>query len=170
MSLVILLFGIISYTFLGVESIHLLIRQLSMQEHRIPVPMQILLSRRLQKPLEKVINGIQGIRSISSTSSQGTNNITVEFNLNSDLKAANDVRDKVSQAVRTLPRDIDGLPVVTKSDANADAIISLTVQSNTRNTLDLSDYAENVIGQQLITIPGGKLLYRYGDSVNTQCV
>ncbi len=163
MSLVILLFGIISYTFLGVREYPSIDPPIINVRTSYPGANADIIESQITEPLEKVINGIQGIRSISSTSSQGTSNITVEFNLNSDLEAAaNDVRDKVSQAVRTLPRDIDGLPVVTKSDANADAIISLTVQSNTRNTLDLSDYAENVIGQQLITIPGVSTLQIWG--------
>ncbi|KAB2921253.1 MAG: efflux RND transporter permease subunit, partial [Bacteroidetes bacterium] len=106
-------------------------------------------------PLEKAINGIAGVRNISSTSSQNVSSITVEFTLDVDLEAAaNDVRDKVSGAMRQLPQDIDAPPVVTKSDANSDAIISLTVQSRTRNHLELSDYAENVIAQNLQTIPG----------------
>jgi multidrug efflux pump len=89
--------------------------------------------------LEKAINGIEGIRTISSASNQGSSIITVEFNIGSNLEAsANDVRDKVSQAVRLLPQDIDAPPVVTKSDANSDAIISMTVQSNTRNAVGSS--------------------------------
>jgi HAE1 family hydrophobic/amphiphilic exporter-1/multidrug efflux pump len=68
--------------------------------------------------------------------------------------AANDVRDKVSQAIKDLPQDIDSQPIVSKADANSEAIISMTVQSDSRNALELSDYAENVIGQHLETIPG----------------
>jgi multidrug efflux pump len=155
MSLVILLFGAIGYTFLGVREYPSIDPPVINVRTSYPGASADVIESQITEPLEKVINGIQGIRSISSASNQGTSNITVEFNLSTDLEAAaNDVRDKVSQAVRNLPRDLDGPPIVTKSDANADAIISLTVESNTRNTLDLSDYAENVIGQQLITIPG----------------
>lgn len=155
MSLVILLFGAIGYTYLGVREYPSIDPPVINVRTSYPGASADVIESQITEPLEKVINGIQDIRSISSTSSQGSSNITVEFNLGGNLEAAaNDVRDKVSQAVRTLPRDIDGLPVVTKSDANADAILSLTIQSNTRNTLDLSDYAENVIGQRLITIPG----------------
>lgn len=163
MSLVILLFGAIGYTFLGVREYPSIDPPVINVRTSYPGASADVIESQITEPLEKVINGIQGIRSISSASSQGSSNITVEFNLNSDLEAAaNDVRDKVSQAVQTLPKDINGLPVVTKSDANADAIISLTVESNTRNTLDLSDYAENVIGQQLITIPGVSTVQIWG--------
>ena len=117
----------------------------------------------ITEPLEKAINGIAGIRSISSASNLGSSNITVEFNLDADLEsAANDVRDKVSQAVRQLPQDIDGLPTVTKSDANSDAILSLTLQSNTRSQLEISDFAENVIAERLQTIPGVSTVQIWG--------
>ena len=86
---------------------------------------------------------------------QGMSSITVEFELSSNMEAAaNDVRDKVSQAVRQLPSDIDGLPTVTKSDASSDAIISMTIRSDSRSHLEISDYAENVLAQRFITIPG----------------
>jgi hydrophobe/amphiphile efflux-1 (HAE1) family protein len=163
MSLVILLFGAIGYTFLGVREYPSIDPPVINVRTSYPGASADVIESQITEPLEKVINGIQGIRTISSASNQGSSNITVEFNLNTDLEAAaNDVRDKVSQAVRTLPKDLDGAPTVTKSDANADAILSLTVESNTRNTLDLSDYAENVIGQQLITIPGVSTVQIWG--------
>ncbi len=109
----------------------------------------------ITEPLEKQINGIPGIRTITSSSALGSSNISVEFNLDVNLEdAASDVRDKVGQATRNLPQDIDAPPVVSKADANSDQIIILAVQSRTRNLLDLSDYAENVLQQQLQTING----------------
>jgi multidrug efflux pump subunit AcrB len=68
------------------------------------------------------------------------------------LKAANDVRDKVSQAIRSLPQDIDAPPVVSKADANSDAIISMTVQSDTRSQLELVMLKCDF--KRLETIPG----------------
>ncbi|MFN3667201.1 MAG: efflux RND transporter permease subunit, partial [Sediminibacterium sp.] len=104
--------------------------------------------------LEKSINGIPGIRTITSSSSNGSSNITVEFNITEDLEAAaNDVRDKVSQAARNLPQDIDAPPVVSKADANSDFIVLMAVQSRTKGLLELSDYAENVLVERLQTIP-----------------
>jgi multidrug efflux pump len=98
---------------------------------------------------------VPGIRNISSTSSVGQSNITVEFDLDADLEtAAHDVRDKVGQAQRQLPQDINAPPVVTKADASADQIITLTVSSDTRNINQLDDYAENVLLEGLQTIPG----------------
>ncbi|HMK38140.1 MAG TPA: efflux RND transporter permease subunit, partial [Bacteroidota bacterium] len=155
MSLVIVLFGAISFKFLGVREYPAIDPPIiSVQTNYAGANAEVIESQ-ITEPLEKSLNGIPGIRNISSASRQGSSSITVEFNLDADLEAAaNDVRDKVSGAVRSLPQDIDAPPVVTKADANADAIISLTVQSDTKNVMELSDFAENVIAQNLQTIPG----------------
>jgi HAE1 family hydrophobic/amphiphilic exporter-1/multidrug efflux pump len=114
-----------------------------------------IIESQITEPLEKAINSIDGIRNITSSSVQGSSSISIEFNLDKNLEeAANDVRDKVSQAVRSLPDDIDAPPVVSKSDADAQRILSMTVQSDSKNILELSDYAENVIAQRIETIPG----------------
>ncbi|MBX7052051.1 MAG: efflux RND transporter permease subunit [Flavobacteriales bacterium] len=113
-----------------------------------------IIETQITEPLEKAINGIQGIRTISSQSNLGSSVITVEFNLDIDLEAAaSDVRDKVSQALRNLPADIDAPPVVSKADANSDVILILSVQSEKRTILELSDFAENTLAEQLQTIP-----------------
>lgn len=122
-----------------------------------------IIESQITEPLEKSINGIAGIKSISSTSAQGSSNITVEFDLGIDLEAAaNDVRDKVSQAIRNLPQDIDAQPVVSKADANSQPIISMTVQSDTKNQLELTEYAENVLVERLQTIPGVSSIQIWG--------
>ncbi|MFH0988975.1 MAG: efflux RND transporter permease subunit [bacterium] len=155
MSLAILLFGIISFTFLGVREYPAIDPPIISVRTSYTGANASVVESQITEPLEKAINGIAGVRNISSSSSQGSSNITVEFNLDSDLEAAaNDVRDKVSAAARSLPQDIDNPPVVTKADANADDIISITLQSDTKNQLQVSDYAENVIAQNLQTIPG----------------
>ena len=117
----------------------------------------------ITEPLEKSINGIAGVKNISSTSLQGTSSISVEFDLSVDLEAAaNDVRDKVSQAIKSLPQNIDGPPVVSKSDASSSPIISMTVQSMTKNPMQLTDYAENVLLERLQTIPGVSSIQVWG--------
>jgi multidrug efflux pump len=155
LSVVIVVFGVIGYKFLGVRDFP------SVDPPIISVSTQYsgansdVIESQITEPLEKAINGVPGIRNISSTSSVGSSNITVEFDLDADLEtAANDVRDKVSQAQRQLPQDINAPPVVTKADASADQIITLTVSSNTRNITQVDDYAENVLLEGLQTIPG----------------
>lgn len=155
MSLVIVLFGTIGFTFLGVREYPAIDPPIINVRTNYAGANASVIESRITEPLEKALNGIPGVRIISSSSSAGSSNITVEFNLDADLEAAaNDVRDKVSAAGRSLPQDIDAPPVVTKADAGSDAIISLTIQSDTRNQLELGDFAENVIAQNLQTIPG----------------
>lgn len=155
MNLLLILFGIIGYSFLGVREFPSIDpAQISVRTSYAGANAEIIESQ-ITEPLEKSINSIDGIRNISSSSNQGTSNITIEFNLDKNLEeAANDVRDKVSQAQRNLPQDIDAAPVVSKADADSEPIITMTVQSATKNVLELSDYAENVISQRLQTIPG----------------
>ena len=155
MNLAIVLFGIIGYNFLGVREFPSIDpAQISVRTSYTGANADIIESQ-ITEPLEKVLNSIDGIRNITSSSNQGSSIITIEFNLDKNLEeAANDVRDKVSQAIRLLPQDIDSQPIVSKADANSDAIISMTVQSKTRNSLELSDYAENVISPRVESIPG----------------
>ena len=155
MNLMILLFGVIGYNFLGVREFPNIDPTVVSVRTSYPGANSDIIESQITEVLEKSINGIDGIRNISSSSNNGSSNITVEFNLNKNIEeAANDVRDKVSQAARSLPKDIDGNPVVSKADANSDAIITMTIQSAKRNQLELSDYAENVIAERIQTIPG----------------
>lgn len=155
MNLVIVLFGIIGYNFLGIREYPSIDPTIVSVRTSYPGANSDIIESQITEPLEKSINSIDGIRNISSSSNQGSSNITVEFNLGKDIdEAANDVRDKVSQASRNLPTDIDGLPTVTKADANSDNIISMTIQSDKRSVTELSDFAENVIADRIQTIPG----------------
>lgn len=163
MSVVIMLFGGLGFSYLGVREYPAIDPPIINVRTSYTGANAEVIESQITEPLEKAINGIDGIRTISSASNLGSSQITVEFNLDADLEAAaNDVRDKVSQAVRTLPQDIDGLPVVSKADASSDAIVALTLQSDKLNRLQLSDYAENVIAQRLQTIPGVNTIQIWG--------
>jgi hydrophobe/amphiphile efflux-1 (HAE1) family protein len=163
MNLMLILFGIIGYTFLGVREFPSIDpAQISVRTSYTGANAEIIESQ-ITEPLEKSLNSIDGIRNISSSSNQGSSSITIEFNLEKDLEeAANDVRDKVSQALRRLPQDIDAPPVVSKADADSQPIITMTMQSSTRNVLELSDYGENVVAQRLQTIPGVSSIQIWG--------
>lgn len=154
MNIAIVLFGIVGYTFLAVREYPAIDPPTINVSTSYAGANSDIIESQITEPLEKVINGIPGIRSITSSSTVGKSNITVEFNVGENLEAsANDVRDKVGQAVRNLPQDIDAPPVVTKSDANSDFIILIAIQSHTKSLLELSDYAENVLQEKLQTIP-----------------
>lgn len=154
MNILLVLFGLVGFTFLAVREYPAIDPPtITIQTNYAGASADIIESQ-ITEPLEKAVNGIQGIRTITSSSSVGRSNITVEFNVDEDLEAAaNDVRDKVGQAIRNLPQDIDAPPVVTKSDANSDFIIIMAIQSQTKSLMELSDYAENVLQDKLQTIP-----------------
>ncbi len=154
-SILIIVFGAIGYTFLGVREYPAIDPAvISVRTSYVGASADIV-EQQITEPLEKAINGVQGVKNITSNSAQGSSNITVEFELSVDLeKAANDVRDKVSQAAGNLPRDIDGPPTVNKSDADSDPIMFIVVQSQKKTLLELSDFAENVVQERLQTISG----------------
>lgn len=117
----------------------------------------------ITEPLEQSINAVPGIRSLTSISRQGSSNITVEFELSIDMEtAANDVRDKVAQAQRRLPRDADP-PVVSKADADASPIMFINVQSMDRSLLELSEIADLTLREQLQTIDGVSAVIIWGE-------
>ncbi|WP_298736460.1 efflux RND transporter permease subunit [uncultured Chitinophaga sp.] len=164
MNIIIVIFGVVGFSFLGVRDFPAIDPPIVNVRTSYAGANSDIIETQITEPLEKQINGIAGIKNISSSSSQGTSSITVEFELNTDLEAAtNDVRDKVSQALRNLPPDLDAPPVVTKEDANSDAIISMTVQSNTRNQLEITEYANNVLLERLQTIPGVSSIRIWGE-------
>src|ERR1700709_1313185 len=164
MNLMLILFGVVGYNFLAVRDYPAIDPPIITVNTSYTGANPDLIESQITEPLEKNINGIPGIRTISSTSSLGSSYITVEFNLGVDLEAAaSDVRDKVGQAQRSLPLDIDAPPVVTKADANSDFILLLTVQSRTKSLMQLSDYADNVLQQQLQTIDQVSSVNVFGD-------
>ena len=154
-SILIIVFGSIGYSFLGVREYPAIDPAvISVRTSYVGASAEII-EQQITEPLEKAINGVQGVKTITSNSAQGNSNITVEFELSVDLeKAANDVRDKVSQAAGQLPRDIDGPPIVSKSDADSDPIMFIVIQSQKKTLLELSDFAENVVQERLQTISG----------------
>ncbi len=163
LSIVIVLFGAIGFTYLGVREYPSVDPPIiSVQTNYTGANADVIESQ-ITEPLEESINGISGIRSLSSISSDGRSSITVEFELGEDLEAAaNDVRDRVSQAQRNLPPDADP-PVVSKADADATTIVALTVQSDQRSLLELSQIAENTFKERLQTIPGISNIRIWGD-------
>jgi len=164
MNLMIILFGVVGYNFLAVRDYPAIDPPIITVNTNYTGANPDIIESQITEPLEKQINGIPGIRTISSTSSLGSSYITVEFNLGVDLEAAaSDVRDKVGQAQRGLPLDIDAPPVVTKADANSDYILILAVQSRTKSLMELSDYADNVLQQQLQTIAQVSSVNVFGD-------
>jgi multidrug efflux pump len=162
-AIIILLFGIVGVTFLGIREFPSVDPAIITVSTSYPGANSDVIETQITEPLEQNINGIPGVRSLTSVSRQGGSNITVEFELSVDLEtAANDVRDKVSQAMRFLPRDCDP-PTVAKADADATPILFLTVESSKRSLLELSEIADLTLKQQLQTISGVSAVSIFGE-------
>ncbi len=154
MSIAILIFGFVGLTFLGVREFPSVDPAIVSVSTSYPGANSDVIETQITEPLEQSINGIPGVRSLTSSSSQGSSRITVEFELSVDMEtAANDVRDKVSQAQRRLPKDCDP-PTVSKADADASPIMFITIESDKRSLLEISEIAELTFKEQLQTISG----------------
>ena len=163
MTIIIVIFGVIGYSYLGVREYPSVDNPIISVSCSYPGANADVIENQITEPLEQNINGIPGIRSLSSVSSQGSSRITVEFELSVDLEtAANDVRDKVSRAQRFLPRDCDP-PTVSKADADAMPILMVAVQSDKRSLLEISEIADLTIKEQLQTINNVSAVQIWGE-------
>jgi multidrug efflux pump len=163
LSLTILIFGIIGFFFLGIREYPSVDPPIITVSTSYVGANAEVIETQITEPLEESINGIEGIKTLSSSSQDGRSSITVEFELESNLEAAaNDVRDRVSRAMRQLPPDADP-PIVTKADADTSPILMLMISSERRNLMELSDIANNVFKERFQTIPGVSQIMIYGE-------
>ncbi|AKP50692.1 efflux RND transporter permease subunit [Cyclobacterium amurskyense] len=163
MSLTILIFGIIGISFLGIREFPSVDPPVVNVRTSYVGANADVIEAQITEPLEEAINGISGIKSLTSISNDGNSSITVEFEIGADMEAAaNDVRDKVSRAQRNLPPDTEP-PIVSKQDADTQPIVFLNVQSNQRSLLELSDIATNIFKERLQTINGVSEIRIWGE-------
>ncbi|MBI3561939.1 MAG: efflux RND transporter permease subunit [Gammaproteobacteria bacterium] len=154
MSLLLVLIGVISY------------QRLSVREYpKIDIPVVSvrtvykgasaeIIESQVTKPLEDSLAGIEGIRTIKSSSREEVSQITVEFILERDPdEAANDVRDRVARVRGVLPDAADE-PVVSKIDADANAIIWIAFSSERHDAMEITDYARRHVIDRLQVLPG----------------
>ncbi|HKL16452.1 MAG TPA: efflux RND transporter permease subunit, partial [Balneolaceae bacterium] len=154
MSIVIILFGVISFFYLGVREYPSVDPPIVTVSTSYVGANADVMESQITEPLEESVNGIAGIRTLTSVSREGQSTLTVEFSLDVDLEtAANDVRDRVSRAQRSLPADAEP-PTITKADADASPIVFMTINSERRDLLDLTSIADNTFKERLQTIPG----------------
>ncbi|MCB0637471.1 MAG: efflux RND transporter permease subunit [Lewinella sp.] len=162
-AIVIILFGAIGFTYLGVREFPSVDPPIVTVSTSFTGANAEIIESQITEPLEEEINSVPGINTINSTSADGRSTIRVEFDLGVDMDdATNDIRDKVSRAVRSLPPDADP-PVVQKSDADAQTIFALTVQSEKRDLLELSDIGLNMFKERLQTVKGVSEINIWGD-------
>lgn len=162
-SIIIIVFGIIGYTYLGIREFPSVDPPIITVTTNYVGANADVIESQITEPLEESINGIAGIKSLTSSSRDGRSTITVEFDIDVDLEAAaNDVRDRVSRSLSLLPPDID-MPIVAKADADATPIVFLSIQSDTRNLLELTETANNVFKERLQTIAGVSSVQIWGE-------
>ena len=154
MSLVIVLFRIISFT------------QLPVREYPDidpPIVSVVTLYRgasasvvetEITDVLEEQFATLEGVKTVKSSSKEGGSVITIEFELSRDVnEAANDIRDRVSRIRGTLPAEIED-PVISKVDANAQPIVWLALYSENLSTLEMSYFADQVLKEKIQRLPG----------------
>jgi multidrug efflux pump len=163
LSIVIVLFGLIGYSFLGVREFPSVDPAIITVRTSYPGANSEVIESQITEPLEAAISSVPGIRTLISSSREGSSNISIEFELSVDLEtAANDVRDKVSGSIRSLPPDVDP-PVVAKADADASPILVLNISSRTRDLLQLTDLADRQFRERLQTIAGASEVRIFGE-------
>jgi multidrug efflux pump len=154
MSIVIIVFGVIGMRELAIREFPLAERPIVSVQSAYSGANATVVENQITERLEEEINSVSGIRTMTAVSREGRSTVTVEFDLGDDLdRAANDVRDRVSAAVRRLPEDAEA-PTVSKADADGDPIIFLNVRSDQRSLLDLSALADNLFKSRFETITG----------------
>ncbi len=163
MSVTIIVFGLIGYSYLGIREYPSVDPPVVTVQTSYTGANADIIESQITEPLEESINGIAGIKTLSSSSRDGRSNITVEFDLAVNIEdAANDVRDRVSRSMALLPKDVDP-PVVSKADADSNPIYNLNIYSSRRDLLSLNEIATRNVKEKLQTIPGVSSVQMWGE-------
>ncbi len=163
MSILIILFGIIGYTYLGIREFPSVDPPVVTVQTNYTGANADIIESQITEPLEESINGIAGIRTLTSSSRDGRSTISVEFDLAVDIEdAANDVRDRVARSLANLPKDVDP-PVVAKADADSNPIYFINVKSAKRDLLELNELVTRNIKEKFQTIKGVSSVQIWGE-------
>ncbi len=153
-SLVVVVLGAVGYTRLGVREIPDIDPPTVSIDTNYPGAAASIVETRVTKVIEDAVSGVEGVRTITSATTDGRSSITIDFVLQRDIEgAANDIRDRVSRVLDNLPDEVDP-PEVSKADSGGDAVYWLNLASPIRSSMELTDYAQRYIVDQLSTVPG----------------
>lgn len=113
-----------------------------------------IIETQVTKVIEDAVTSVDGIDFISSDSRRGSSNINITFNSTKDIEeAANDVRDRVARAKRSLPDEVDD-PIIQKSDSDADPVVILALSSNEHSAIELTQMVETIVQPQIELLEG----------------
>lgn len=154
MSALLVIFGVVSLTFLSVREYPDIDPPVISVTTVYPGANSEIIESTVTEDLEDELIGIDGIKSMTSVSKEGMSNIIIEFELFKNVDtAAQDVRDRVSRARGRLPDDIEE-PVIAKQDTDASAIMWIGLAGKNYSNLQITDYADRYIVDQLQTVRG----------------
>ncbi|WP_137387801.1 efflux RND transporter permease subunit [Rhodoligotrophos defluvii] len=163
LSLVVVLLGLVSYDRLTVREYPNIDSPVVNVSTTYPGASASIMESQVTRVLEESLAGIEGIDYMTSVSRQERSHITIVFDLDRDAdSAAADVRDRVSRATRRLPEEIE-TPVIQKVEADAQPVLYLSFSSTAHNRLQLSDYADRYVKDQLQTLSGVAEVRIYGE-------
>ena len=154
LSLLLIAFGLLSFDRLPLREYPDINPPIVSVETRYPGASAQVVETKITQLVEDAIAGIEGIRTISSASRDGSSQVTVEFDVQRDIDAAaNDVRDRVARTVDRLPEEADP-PEIAKADANTQQIMWLSLSSDRLSQLELSDFARRFVQDRLAMVSG----------------
>lgn len=154
LSLLLIAFGLLSFDRLPLREYPDINPPIVSVETRYPGASAQVVETKITQLVEDAIAGIEGIRTISSASRDGSSQVTVEFDVKRDIDAAaNDVRDRVARTVDRLPEEADP-PEIAKADTNTQQIMWLSLSSDRLSQLELSDYARRFVQDRLAMVSG----------------
>src|SRR5690349_8832134 len=162
--LTILIFGIMGYRLLPVSDLPSVDYPTINVNANLPGANPDTMANSVATPLEKQFSTISGVTSISSRNSQGSTNITLQFDLSRNIDAAaQDVQSMIARTARSLPVGMPSPPSYNKSDPSATPILFLTLNSKTLPLIQITQYAEDVLVQRLSMVSGVAQVNVYGE-------
>ena len=154
LSLLLVAFGLLSFDRLSLREYPDIDPPIVSIDTTYPGASAHVIDTRITELIEDRIAGVEGIRTIESSSRDGRSRVTVEFSVDRDIDgAANDLRDRISGLLDNLPVEADP-PEIEKADANDDVIVWLNLVSDRMNTLELTDYADRYLVDRFSALDG----------------
>jgi multidrug efflux pump len=154
LSLLLVTLGVMAFTRLTLRELPAIDPPIVSVQVNYPGASAAVVETRITQILEDALSGIEGVDMLESRSNNGRSSVSVEFSLDRDIEAAaNDIRDAISRVLDRMPPEADP-PEIEKVEADADPILWLNMSSTRMDTLELSDYADRYVVDQLSSIDG----------------